>query len=217
MKLTKFCFKKFEISKYRWSRLFGSRQPLCFDTPAGSSIVHAGVSQQYSLFKMVKIHQLSAEFILALDIDLVTFKKTCKLPGKFVAGSQLPRTRWGWLMAHYQDCTNKRNDAIKKASQQFNRTRGVPIDTVVFKSPTQYARCLSAIAVNADGEVVYRGANDRIWKTKLRKKSPEEILFGIQTTRAGTSTSARARVRVLFQYGTGKGTYPELRRCDCCY
>ena len=74
-----------------------------------------------------------------------------------------------------------------------------------------------AIAVNADGEVVYRGVNDRIWKTKLRKKSPEEILFGIQTTRAGTATSARARVRVLFQYGTGKGTYPELRRCDCCY
>ena len=66
---------------------------------------------------MVKVHQLSAEFVLALDADLQDFKKLFTSANKLVAGQQLPRTRWRWLIAHYNHAKDKRNDDIQKTSQ----------------------------------------------------------------------------------------------------
>ena len=62
---------------------------------------------------MVKVHQLSAEFVLALDADLQEFKKLFTSANKVVAGQQLPRTRWRWLIAHFNDAKGKRSDVIQ--------------------------------------------------------------------------------------------------------
>ena len=45
----------------------------------------------------------------------------------------------------------------------------------------------------------------------IHSKSPEELLFGTQTTRSGTATGNREQVRVLFKHGEEDTIYPELQ------
>lgn len=158
---------------------------------------------------MVLIHELSATFVIALELDLLAYQARKKLPSTLSAGAQVPRTRYGWLIAHFRDTVRSRNNAIEKATLEFNRSRGVPLTTRVFKNKQQYARCLAPVEVDDDGAVVYLGAKDSVWAT-LCRKSPEEVIFGCQKTRAGAATSPRSSVHVMFKYGSGEILFPEM-------
>ena len=117
---------------------------------------------------MVVAHALSALLVIALEIDLCSYEARTRSSSILQAGSQLPRTRFGWLKAHYNDTINKRKNMILNAVQSFNRNRGLPLDTQVFKNGNDYAKCLAPIEV-LDGEVFYRGASDPVWKSRLQR------------------------------------------------
>ena len=117
---------------------------------------------------MVLIHALSAVLVIALELDLCSYEARTRSSSKLQAGSQVPRTRFGWLKAHYNDTIIQRKNALTNAVQSFNRNRGLPIDTHVFKSCNDYAKCLASIEVR-DGEVFYRGASDPVWKNSLQR------------------------------------------------
>ena len=118
----------------------------------------------------VNIHNLDAVTVVALELDLLAYQARCRadLLRQGSQTSYVPRTRFGWLLAHFKDAANSRNNAISKATANFNRRRGVPVDSVLFKSPNQYAKCLASIELNDAGEIMYRGASDHVWK-QIRK------------------------------------------------
>ena len=120
--------------------------------------------------KMVQVHKLRASLTLALLRDLQSYKTRCKEDCRLNAGDQLPRTDFGWLISHFKNtAVRRRNNGIETAIKQYNRSRGNPIDDKVFKDANQYAKCLVQVEINQDGEVVYKGAADRIWNSKLGK------------------------------------------------
>ena len=52
---------------------------------------------------MVASHELSANLVIALEKDLIAYQKRCReRVGVLASGSQLPRTRYGWLIKHYR-------------------------------------------------------------------------------------------------------------------
>ena len=117
---------------------------------------------------VTSVHNLSVLLVVALELDLLSYQARAKA-NLTQLGRQLPRTRFGWLKEHYSNTIINRNNDIIQAIQTFNRSRGFPVDTTVFKGANQYARCLCQIEVNEGGEVVYRGANDTVWSKILRK------------------------------------------------
>ena len=119
---------------------------------------------------MVLVHSLSSILVVALELDLLAYQARRKADD-MRASCQLPRSRLGWLKSHYQDTVKKRSNAIVQAIQNFNRERGVPVDTVLFKNANAYAHCLAPIDINDAGEVVYRGAQDSVWTGKKSGKS----------------------------------------------
>ena len=115
---------------------------------------------------MVKVCSLSILLLIALELDLVSFQ------ARFAAdvlnqGEQIPRTRYGWLKRHYGDVAHQRNSPLTKSTQEFNRSRGLPVDTCVFANANQYARCLCQIEI-IDGKAVYLPASDPIWEKTMR-------------------------------------------------
>ena len=119
------------------------------------------------MFLMVQVQHLSLGLILTLQLDLISFKaRALKNLG---AGQQVPRTQHGWLRKHYSETIQNRKNDISEAIQKFNRSRGQPLDTPVFTNATQYARCLSQVEVNEANSVVYCGANNSVWRKKLRR------------------------------------------------
>ena len=112
---------------------------------------------------MVRAYQLSGFLLVQLELDLLAYQARCRAQ-KLAAGSQLPRTRHGWLLAHYRDTIKTRNNAIVQAVENFNRKRGQPVGVNVFNGTKSYAKCLSTVETNGEGEFVYRGANDPVWK-----------------------------------------------------
>ena len=98
---------------------------------------------------MVRVQDLSGKLVVALELDLLSYQARCQMQ-EIQAGAQLPRTRYGWLA--------------------FNRERGLPADSKVFKDSTQYARCLAPIEVNDSDEIMYKSANDSVWKSRLTRQ-----------------------------------------------
>ena len=115
---------------------------------------------------MVLIHDLSGKLVALLEQDLNKYKQETERI-TLETGRQLPRTRFGWLLSHYNFVASRRNNAIGRAIEEFNRQRGLPTGHVVFKNARSYARCMSPIEVDVDGHVVYRSANDPIWGNML--------------------------------------------------
>ena len=69
---------------------------------------------------MVASHELSANLVIALEKDLIAHQKRCReRVDVLTSGSQLPRTRYGWLIKHYRDCVKKRPNPIMQAVQDF--------------------------------------------------------------------------------------------------
>ena len=114
---------------------------------------------------MVRPHDLSATLIVRLGLDLLSYQARRRAQ-KLRPGEQFPRTRYGWLLSHYTDTIKIRNNAIVKALEDFSRNRGQPVgvNTNLFKNAKSYAKCLATIDVNDEGEIVYRGAHDSVWK-----------------------------------------------------
>ena len=116
---------------------------------------------------MVKVHDLSVLLVIALHLDLLSYK--ARVTANLTQGQKLPGTEFGWLKKHFSDNKHNRNNGILQATRKYNRSRGLPVDTPVFASPHQYANCLLQVEVNEEGEVVYRGANDSAWEKIIRK------------------------------------------------
>ena len=87
---------------------------------------------------VVNVQNLSLLLVVALELDLLSYRARCTANLVRETGSQIPRTRLGWLTAHFKDTASSRNNGISQAISKFNRTRGVPVDTVVFKNQNEY-------------------------------------------------------------------------------
>ena len=115
---------------------------------------------------MVRVSSLSILLLIALELDLLSFQARWSAHA-MKQGEQLPRTRYGWLLRHYEDMAQQRNSPLTKSMQDFNRSRGLPVDTCVFANANQYARCLCQIEI-IDGKAVYLPASDPIWEKTMR-------------------------------------------------
>ena len=119
---------------------------------------------------MVASHELSAKLVITLEKDLNAYQKQCRdRVGSLATGSQLPRTRYGWLIKHYRDSMKRRPNPIMKAIEDFNRSRDKPVTEPVFKNDIQYAKCLAPLEINEFGMVVYRAASDPVWGGKIKR------------------------------------------------
>ena len=131
---------------------------------ANNPFAHGQALKRHNLHEiMVRPHELSAMLVVRLGLDLLSYQAK-RRSQKLSPGEQLPRTRFSWFLSHYNDTIRGRNNAIIKAVEDFNRSRGQPIGLNVFKNAKQYAKCLATTDINDDGEVVYRGAHDPVWK-----------------------------------------------------
>ena len=123
---------------------------------------------------MVVIHELSANLVVTLEKELNAYQKECRdSVDLLTSGRQLPRTRVGWLSKHYQYATRKRPNPIRKAIEDFNRSRGKPVSETVFNNERDYIKCMAPIEVDGLGIVVYRAASDSVWSKSLQKQVTE--------------------------------------------
>ena len=111
---------------------------------------------------MVRANDLSAALIVSIEQDFAKHYDRTKTY-LIKAGKQLPRSRYGWLHHYYQRNATKRSNGIHKAVSEFNSSRGVPVDRVVFTGSRQFTKCLAPVDVNDAGEVVWRNANEDVW------------------------------------------------------
>ena len=118
---------------------------------------------------MAHVYELSATLVTSLLQHFQQYqKKFRETIGSRPVGFNIPRSRTRWLELHYKENMMSRHGAIKQAVSEYNRTRGKPVQTTVFKNAKQYAKCLSQLEVDDSGNVVYRGTRDAVWKTLRR-------------------------------------------------
>ena len=167
---------------------------------------------------MVRVYELSATLVRILLQDFQRYQDRFRETiGSRPVGFNVPRSRTRWLELHYKENMKKgRQETIKKAIEEYNRTRGKPVQATVFKDAKEYVECLSQLEVEDSDNVVYRGASDSVWKSLRRyvcaqKNSPSLTYDSshFYTENLQKSTCSRSNVQELVSLSE-KGKVLEL-------